>query len=812
MTRRQPRRAIRGLALTLSAAAAMATAAEPPPPPPAVTAFPLPDILADSSGRKLSGPAAWPARRAELLDLFAREMYGRTPIGRPDGLRFVIREQKAHARGGRATRLRVGILFEGTETGRRMELLVYLPNDAGPRVPVFLGLNFDGNHTTVTDPDLPVPNHWAPGLFDNHLPDHRPTEASRGRFAHMWCLDTLLLEGWGFATAACGEIEPDEPGNWQLGPRGLAPEPGPADWGTLGAWAWGLSRAMDFLVTHDRIDPSRIAVTGFSRLGKAALWAAAQDTRFAAAISHGSGAGGLALTKRLAGETTADLVSRFPHWFCRNFAAHAHHEANQPFDQHQLAALLAPRPLLATSGSDDRWADPEGEFLTLAATAPLYEFLGSPKPLASTKWPTPGKPINSRLGYFLRKGGHDVTLEDWRATLAWANRQLKYKGPPESATARYARRLAQFPDDQRPPWSRYFARSDQLRSELASQLAAETKTANLPAPIPAPEGSFQFDPKTMAAQFAGSAGDRLVRSIISFQLLSGGWSKGLGFTQPRAKGMNWTTSENPHHYAGTIDNRATTDPLRFLAWHHHHWPSPATRAAAEKGIDYLLAAQFPNGGWPQSFPLEGSYHDAITLNDDAMTRVLELLSDAAAGPNDWTWLDPSRRSAAASAVARGTRCLLQLQQRTAGQLTIWAAQYDPLTLAPVSARAYEPPALTSSESSRVVRFLCTIQPTTPEITAAITNACAWLASHPLPDNPTRWPRFYHPHSHQPIFPGKRDGRLWPTEATMRLHNPGGYDFSVTSPRDLPKVLQKWQEATPPAPRKNPDDAPATDLH
>jgi PelA/Pel-15E family pectate lyase len=811
MTRHQTRRRVRGFALA-AAMAALATAAEPSPLPPAVTSFALPEILGDSSGGRLRDPAAWPARRVALLDLFAREMYGRTPIGRPDGLRFVIREQQPHARGGRATRLRVGILFEGTETGRQMELLVYLPNDAGPRVPVFLGLNFDGNHTTVTDPDLPVPSHWALGLFDNKLPDHRPTEDSRGRFAHMCCLDTLLLEGWGFATAACGEIEPDDPGKWQLGVRGLAPEPGPADWGTLGAWAWGLSRAMDFLTEHHRIDPSRVVVSGFSRLGKAALWAAAQDTRFAAAVSHGSGAGGIALTKRLSGETTADLVSRFPHWFCRNFAAYAHREADQSFDQHQLAALVAPRPLFATSASEDLWSDPEGEFLTLTATAPLYEFLGFPKPLASTKWPNPGKPINSRLGYFLRKGPHDVTLEDWRATLAWANRQLKYQGPPESATARYARRLAQLPDDQRDAWARCFSRSDQLRRDLASQLAAETTAANLPKPIPAPAGSFHFDPKSMADRFAGPAGDSLTDHILSFQLPSGGWSKGLSFSQPRTKGMNWTTSQDPHRYAGTIDNRATTDPLRFLAWRQHHWPCPATKTAAEKGIDYLLAAQFPNGGFPQNFPLEGTYHDAITLNDDAMTHALELLSEAAAGRNDWTWLDPSRRSAAASALSRGIRCLLQLQQRSGGQLTIWAAQYDPLTLAPVSGRAYEPPALASSESAHVVRFLCSIHPATPEISAAISGASAWLASHTLPGDPNRWPRFYHPHSLKPIFPGKRDGKLWPTEAAMRLHNPGGYDFSVTTPRDLPEVLRKWQESTPPAHRKNPDDAPPSDPH
>ena len=341
-----------------------------------VPPYTLPNVLLDADAKPITTAASWQAGRPALLKKFGEQMYGVTPPGIPDTLKFVVREELKEARGGRATRLRVGVLFEGTETGRKMELLVYLPNDVTAKAPVFLGLNFDGNYTTVTDPDLPLPTHYANGLFDNKIPGHKPTEAGRGLHAYMWSLDVLLESGYGLATAACGEIEPDAPGRWKEGVRGLAKEPGPGDWGTLGAWAWGLSRAMDYLVTNDRVDASKVTVIGFSRLGKAALWAGAQDERFAAVISNASGAGGIALSKRLFGERISDLVTKFPHWFAGNFAAYSHKEETLPFDQHGLAALIAPRPLLATSGTEDLWSDPQGEYLTLKEVSPVYELLG----------------------------------------------------------------------------------------------------------------------------------------------------------------------------------------------------------------------------------------------------------------------------------------------------------------------------------------------------------------------------------------------------------------------------------------------------
>lgn len=757
-----------------------------------VPPYTLPKVLAGADLQPITTVEAWQAGRPALLRQFGEQMYGVTPRGRPEAMKFVIREEVPQARGGRATRLRVGVLFEGTETGRQMELLVYLPNDVTAKASIFLGLNFDGNYTTVTDPDLPLPTHYATGLFDNKIPDHKPTETARGMHAHMWSLDILLESGCGLATVACGEIEPDAPGRWREGVRGLVKEPGPGDWGTLGAWAWGLSRAMDYLVSHERVDSTKVIVMGFSRLGKAAVWAGAQDERFAAVISNASGAGGIALSKRLFGERVHDLVSRFPHWFAGNFAAYANKEENLPFDQHQLAALIAPRPLLATSGTADWWADPVGEFLTLKEASPAYELLGR-KGLDTDSPPQPGKLVNSALAYFLRKGPHDVTLEDWRAMISFAKKQLSLVPPPVSSFERYSRRTSMLPPAEKAAWTAWFQRSDNQRRRHDEILSAEVNAAGLSAALEAPHGET-FELATddgSPGQFTDAAGAALAANMISWQLPCGGWSKAVSYAAPRPPGSAWTAQKQPYHYAGTLDNRSTTEQLRFLARRFTASPDEKIRTSLERGIDYLLEAQFPNGGWPQNYPLEGSYHDSIALNDDAMPHAIEVLMEAASGGGAWSWLDPGRKKSASAAAQRGILALLQMQVKIAGKPTVWSAQYDPFTMQPVSARGYELAGLSGGESVSVLRLLFKVRPVTPQITAAVDAGMAWFAANSLEGNPEGWSRFYHLSNLKPFFPGKLDGKAWPSEEAMRKVNPGGYDFGTKKPRDLPKYHAKW---------------------
>ncbi|MEP6755665.1 MAG: acetylxylan esterase [Chthonomonadales bacterium] len=400
--------------------------------PPAITdeakvpVYTLPDPLRCADGTVVTDRETWRTkRRPELLKLFEQEEYGKALLGRPKAMKFVIRDEKHDARGGRATRFRVGILFEGTESGRQMELLVYLPNKV-KKAPVFLGLNFDGNYACTDDADIPVPTHWVNGIFKNKPTNNKPPAEARGIHKELWQIDMALDNGFGVAMVAYGEIEPDANDSWKVGPRGLAKEPGKGDWGQLATYAWALRRAMDYLQTNPRVDSKRVALTGFSRLGKAALWACAQDERFALVVSNESGAGGAALHKRIFGETTADLNRVFARWFCGNFVKYAGNEADMPYDQHELIALIAPRPVLIISADKDLWSDPKGEFLSGVGADRVYRLV-SGEGISQKEWPAAQKLIESRIGYYLRPGPHDVTAEDWRAMITYAQKYLKSK-------------------------------------------------------------------------------------------------------------------------------------------------------------------------------------------------------------------------------------------------------------------------------------------------------------------------------------------------------------------------------------------------
>lgn len=390
----------------------------------------LPDPLRCEDGENVTTPQLWrDKRRPEILRCFESEVFGKTLLGKPQNLKFVVREEKPDARGGKATRLRVGVLFEGTEAGRQMELLIYLPNQVAGAAPLFLGLNFDGNTDTTTEPDIPLPKHWIAG-FSQPENDQRAHDEWRGLHETSFPYDLILERGYGVATAGYGEIEADEPGHRQDGPRGLArepgeSEPGESDWGAIGAWAWALSRALDYLQTHPRVDASKVALFGFSRLGKTALWAAAQDERFALVVSQNSGKAGASLFRTGNGEPVAHLAGPvLRHWFAPRFAEYSANEALPPVDAHQLLALIAPRPLLILSAEEDSWSDPEGEFLSALNADPVYRLL-SGDGLSAQTWPSPQTLVSSRIGYYLRPGGHDVKLDDWQATLFFADKHLR---------------------------------------------------------------------------------------------------------------------------------------------------------------------------------------------------------------------------------------------------------------------------------------------------------------------------------------------------------------------------------------------------
>ena len=321
--------------------------------------YTLPDPLVMQSGKKVSDAADWNKRRRELLELFAANVYGRTPDWRKTAqnkLRFEVKSVDRQALGGKAIRKQVAVYFSARKDGPKMDLLVYLPAGAPKPAPVFLGLNFTGNHTVNADPGIQLGDVWVKGVKQH------ATENSRGVAASRWMVEKVLARGYGTATAYYGDIEPDFDGGLKYGVRPLFFKPGqtdPAadDWGAIGAWAWGLSRALDYLQTDPDVDAHRVFLHGHSRLGKTALWAGAQDTRFAMVISNCSGAGGAALARRRFGETVADLVRQFPYWFCANYKQYAGREDDMPVDQHELLALIAPRPLYVASAEEDLWAD-----------------------------------------------------------------------------------------------------------------------------------------------------------------------------------------------------------------------------------------------------------------------------------------------------------------------------------------------------------------------------------------------------------------------------------------------------------------------
>jgi hypothetical protein len=356
----------------------------------------LPDALAASTGR-VRNPTGWGPRRTEILNLFREHVYGRSP-GKPDRLQFETIERNDRAMDGTATLERVAVLSTRQDRSHRFELTVFLPHRRSGSAPVFLLLN--NRPATNTDP-------------------------SRREKSGFWPAEQVIARGYGIAALQVGELAPDND-KFREGVirlfEGSSEGARPADaWAGLAAWAWGASRALDYFETNTRVDSRRIAVVGHSRGGKSALWAGAEDERFALVISNESGEGGAALTRRNFGETLSRITETFPFWFAANYRSFAGRESSLPIDQHMLLSLIAPRALYVASADEDLWSDPRGEFLSLAASSPVFGLWGD-RAISADAMPALEQPlVSGRRGYHIRHGPHNLTPYDWDRFMDFAD-------------------------------------------------------------------------------------------------------------------------------------------------------------------------------------------------------------------------------------------------------------------------------------------------------------------------------------------------------------------------------------------------------
>ena len=384
----------------------------------------------------------WQARRAELVSSLAATVYGATPLG--GGLRSSTLISEEQSFQGAAVRREYELIVEGPRGNHAIDLLLHLPSDAPGPMPVFLGLNFNGNQATTAEPGLrPSSARRSAAVVERESGAEavRVVEtgvdgvAPIGADREMWPAREVVERGYGLATAHHAQIEEDRPLDRSPGIGSLFGDG--ASWGVIGMWAWGMSRMLDALELIPEVDHNAVISLGHSRLGKTALWAAAQDERFVAAISNDSGCAGASLFRHRGGESLASITTVFPHWFTSALSEFAGREAELPVDQHQLLAAIAPRPVHVASASDDAWADPRGEFLAAVHASRLFETFGArnlfhqdtpagidipPSKAVLVPSPAPGLTIGDRLSYHLRSGPHRMCAEDWAHFLDFADR------------------------------------------------------------------------------------------------------------------------------------------------------------------------------------------------------------------------------------------------------------------------------------------------------------------------------------------------------------------------------------------------------
>ena len=389
--------------------------------------YTLPDVLTQFKGRKVKSEKAWfKKQRPEILKVFTDEVYGTVP-GELSISEVKVWETTDDALNGLARRKQLSLIFRKDDQSLEVNVLMYLPKTT-QKVPVFLAYNFTGNHAVFNDPAIRLTESWVANNPSVGIINNQVTEQSRASAEDRWPVEEIIKAGYGLVTIYYGDVDPDKddfsdgihPFFYKEGQT----NPEYNEWGSIAAWAWGLSKAMDFLEQEPLVDSKKVAVLGHSRLGKAALWAGATDARFAMVISNESGCGGAALSKRKYGETVQIINTSFPHWFCDNFLEYNEQEELLPVDQHMLLALIAPRPLYVASAEGDQWADPKGEFLSAKYASAVYKLLGT-EGLPAKEMPGVNDPVMGTIGYHIRSGKHDLTPYDWRQYIKFADKHLK---------------------------------------------------------------------------------------------------------------------------------------------------------------------------------------------------------------------------------------------------------------------------------------------------------------------------------------------------------------------------------------------------
>lgn len=419
--------------------------------------------------------------------------------------------------------------------------------------------------------------------------------------------------------------------------------------------------------------------------------------------------------------------------------------------------------------------------------------------------------------------------------LAVSSAEAKIIGVSQTPQGLTPDRITALPGNERPLWQAYFDRSQTQRAADKAALAAELKSGE-PVPPPPPE-SFHDNsmPLDKDAAWYGTADARHAADVIvSFQTPAGGWGKNQDFTKTaRLPGQPYVPNNISHYlapgdfdtprepnwnYVGTLDNDATTTQLHFLATVAKQTPGrdgDAYRASFVRGIRYLLAAQYPNGGWPQVWPLEGGYHDAITYNDDAVTLAAQILTEVAANTDrDYGFVPADLRANAAAAAKHALDCILATQVIVNGKRTIWGQQHDPLTLQPEAARNYEPAVLASDESANLLAYLMSLPNPSPELVAAIHSGTQWLKHAaiygyvwtgrkrpegnklvPQAGAGPLWARYYVAQTMKPVF-GDRDKTIHDDVNELTLERRNGYNWYNATPKEVLELYESWSKAHP----------------